>query len=172
MIKKILLFMLVAGICIGSWNKVYAGSGTTTTGVYYETEIKDPTRIVDYIPFNQFSLSTTWGTTTGHSNEFVSNSAGGSSTTDGWVDARTYKGNKSWEVHLSTLSQGNATLQLVGRLGNTGTGTIIYGTTTTGAYHLITPISESVDWYRVEYSIDTIGTDKFSSRIKIMDGVR
>ena len=175
MIKKLTLYLLLIIVCLGIVNKAYAlSTGTTTTGVYYEKETQDTTRIIDYIPFDEFSLSTTWGTITGHVGEYVCNSVGGSSTTDGWVDGRGWKGDKSWEVKLAMvdISLGTATIRLVGRDGNKGTGTIILELAKTVAYNETIPIMEAKDWYRVEYNIDTIRTDKFSSRLKLQDGVR
>ena len=175
MIKKLILILLSVSACIGIGNKSYAlSTGTTSTGVYYEKETKDPTRIIDYIPFDEFSLSTTWGTITGHVGEYASNSVGGSATTDGWVDGRGWKGDRSWEVKLALvdISSGTATIRLVGRDGNKGTGTVILELTKTSAYNETIPVSEAKDWYRIEYNIDTIGTDIFSSRLKLQDGVR
>lgn len=175
MIKNLILILFLVGACLGVGNKVYAlSTGTTTTGVYYEKETKDPTRIIDYIPFDEFSLSTEWGTITGHEGEYVCNSAGGSSTTDGWVDGRGWKGDKSWEVKLATvnISSGTATIRLVGRDGTKGTGTIILKLAKTAAYNETIPVFEAKDWYRIEYNIDTVGTDTFSSRLKLQDGVR
>ena len=175
MIKKLILSLFLVSTCIGIGNKTYAlSTGTTTTGVYYEKETKDPTRIIDYIPFDEFSLSTTWGTITGHVGEYVCNSAGGSSTTDGWVDARGWKGDRTWELKMTTvdLNSGTASVRLVGRDGSKGTGTILTEVSKTSAYNLSVPISEAKDWYRVEYNIDTIGTDTLSSRLKLQDGVR
>ena len=175
MIKKLIFILFLLGVCIGIESKAHAlSTGTTTTGVYYEKETKDPTRIVDYIPFNKLSLSTTWGTITGHAGEYISNSVGGSSTTDGWVDARGWKGDKVWDVKFETVNigGGTATAVLVGRNGSEGTGTPILTLAKTESYRLLIPIMEAMDWYRVEYNIDTIGTDTFSSRLKLQDGVR
>ena len=175
MIKNLILILFLSVGCASLGNKAYAlNVGTTTTGVYYEKETKDPTRIIDYITFDEFSLSTTWGTITGHAGEYVSNGAGGSSTTDGWVDARGWKGEKVWDVKFETVNigGGTATAVLVGRNGSKGTGTPILTLAKTESFRLTIPIMEAMDWYRIEYNIDTIGTDTFSSRLKLQDGVR
>lgn len=173
MIKKLILFLFLACAGVGIGNKTYAlSTGTTSTGVYYEKETKDPTRIVDYIPFNEFSLSTIWGTITGHMGEYVSNSAGGSSTTDGWVDGRGWKGEKVGVFELLTLSTGTASARIVGRLGSTGTGSVLYEFGSTTPFSIGFPISESMDYFRVEYNITAIGTDTFRSRLKFEDGIR
>lgn len=173
MIKKFILILFLVGACLCIGEKAYALSiGTTTTDVYYEKEKQDTTRIVDYIPFNGFSLSTTWGTITGHTGEYVSNSVGGSSTTDGWVEARGYKGAATCVFELLTLSTGTANARLVGRLGTTGTGSVLYEFGTSIPFSMAFPIGEAMDWFRVEYNITAIGTDTFRSRLKFEDSVR
>lgn len=173
MIKKLMLILFLFGVCEGVGSKAYALSvGTTTTGVYYEQETKDPTRTMNYIPFDSFSLSTTWGTITGHVGEYVRNSAGGSAVTDGWVDGRGYKGGKACVFELLTLSTGTAAARLMGRLGMAGTGSVIYEFRSTVPFNIAFPIEEPMDWFRVEYNITEIGTDTFRSRLKFEDGVR
>jgi hypothetical protein len=117
-------------------------------------------------------LSTKWGTTIGLISEYVSNSSGSSSATDEWVNAKSYRGDKIWQEELLTLSTGVANIRLVGRFGDTGTGSVLLEIATAATHSQSIPIIESMDRYRVEYSIDTIGTDIFSSRIKVMDDLR
>ena len=173
MIKKLILFLFLASAFIGIGDKTHAlSTGTTTTGVYYETEIKDNERILDIITFNGFSLSTKWGTITGHAEEYVVNSSGSSSTSDGWVGARGYRGKTICQMELLALSTGTANLRLVGRLGDVGTGCVLWQLTQTTATSTTKVIDQEMDWYRVEYNIDTIGTDSVRSRLKVTDGVR
>lgn len=170
MIKKLTPFLFVLVLCVA--NKCYAvQTGTTSTGVYYEKETKDPTRIVDYIPFDGFSLGSTWGTITGHTGEYVTNSAGGSAITDGWFDGRGWKGEKTWTIEM-VVTTGTGSIRLVGRDGSKGTGTPLYAVATSTSCHLSLPIEESKDWYRIEYNVSAIGTDTLSSRLKLQDGVR
>lgn len=170
MIKKLILPLFLFGLLIAN-NAHAVQTGTTSTGVYYEKETKDPTRIVDYIPFDGFSLSSTWGTITGHTNEYVTNSVGGSATTDGWFDGRGWKGEKIWTIEM-VITSGTGTISLVGRDGSKGTGTPLYSVATSTTCHLSLPIEESKDWYRMEYNISAIGMDTLSSRFKLQDGVR
>lgn len=173
MIKKLILILFLVGACIGVGNKTYALTvGTTTTGVYYETEIVENERILDIIPFNGFSLSTKWGTITGHAVEYVSNSSGSSSASDGWVNVRGYRGKTTCQIELLTISTGTANLRLAGRLGDVGTGCVLWQVTQTIATSTARLIEQEMDWYRLEYNIDTIGTDSVRARIKVTDGVR
>lgn len=173
MIKKMILFLFLAGVCVGAENKVYALSvGTTTTGVYTEYEVKDNERILDIIPFNDFSLSTKWGTITGHVGEYVSNSFGSSSASDGWVSVRGYRGEVVCQIDQLSISAGTGSTRIVGRMGNVGTGSVLYEFKTSTPASTIFPVSEKADWYRLEYNIDTIGTDSVRGRIKVTDSVR
>lgn len=173
MIKKMILFLFLVGVCVGAENKVYALSiGTTTTGVYYEAAIVDNERILDIIPFNDFSLSTKWGTITGHAGEYVSNSSGSSSASDGWVNARGYRGEVVCQIEQLSISAGTGSTRIVGRLGSIGTGSVLYEFKTSTPASITFPVSEKVDWYRLEYNIDTIGTDSVRGRIKVTDNAR
>ncbi len=179
MIKRILHSLLVIGICshlttCGIINKSFAFTGTTTTGVYVADSIPvdSSTRIRDATSFDQFSLSTKWGTLTGHVGEYVSNSYGSSSATDGWISARGYRGERVWQSELLTLSTGTANLRLVGRLGDVGTGCPLYIISTTTATSTAIRVSLYMDWYKVEYNINTIGTDSVRSILQITDSVR
>lgn len=173
MIKKLILVLFLVVVCISAANKTYALTmGTTTTGVYTEYEIKDNERILDIIPFNRLSLSTKWGTITGHTGEYVSNSFGSSSASDGWVSVRGYRGEVICQIEQLSISPGTGSTRIVGRLGDVGTGSVLYEFKTSTPASTVFPVSEKVDWYRLEYNIDTIGTDSVSGRIKVTDSVR
>lgn len=176
MIKKLILCMLlfVGAISIvaakNSWGLT---SGTTTTGVYYEAVVKDNERILSIMPFNGFSLSTTWGTITGHAGEYVCNSSGSSSASDGWVSTSGYsRGKVTCQIEILSVASGTASVRIVGRLGDIGTGSVLYEHKKSEPNSISFPVSEAMDWYRFEYNIDTIGTDSVRARLKITDSVR
>lgn len=116
--------------------------------------------------FTNFSLSTTWGTITGHVGEFVANESGSSTVNDGWVPISGITGLKTISFVVGTATGiGTGTLRVEGM---TGTSTHSqawmvssdYTFTGTGTFGF--PVTEYLTEIRVLYNIDTIGTDSIS----------
>lgn len=160
--KKLLFSIALGAICLFS-KPLFAVQ--TPNGVEY---YKD-TFGTYYYPYSSFSISSLWGTITGHSGEKIYNSSGGTSTTAGWFDVRQLSGDKIVQVLVPTWqNNGTMTLYVEGRLGTstTGTGTTLLSLTINSTGNLVRILEEDADWIRVGQTVTAIGTETISVTYK------
>lgn len=147
------LVLTVSQVCAETQN------GVIVTEYYSETEKGKNIEI-----FSDYSLSTTWGTMTGHSGDY---DYAESDTASGWFSVVGYPGKRVLQIIVDACSGLTLTFKLYGRLGDTGNGALLLTNTYTAPGDYAIPISENMDWYRLGANISAIGTDTFSARMKV-----
>lgn len=141
----------------------------TENGITYIDTISGDTITRRADIFSDYSLSSEWGTITGHVGEYHY-AEGGILT--GWINLKEFKGEKMLQILMPTFTQtGTATFRLQGRVGDSGAGFGIYDCLLTSAQNVGINVVENVDWFRCGANINVIGTETFSVKLKANSGV-
>ena len=159
--KKLLLFVgaicflvLPSSVFAATVNGVTVNKKTGTLAQGYNVEF-----------FTDFSLSTTWGTITGHAGEFVANESGSSTVNDGWIPISGITGDKTISVIVGTATGiGTGTVRIEGKTG-TSTNTkswVVYDYIFTGTGTTGITVTEYLDAIKISYSVTAMGTDSVS----------
>lgn len=159
-------FIGIAVICallgIGSRAEAQVANagGTTTTAVVANLDI------MTHAFYTNFGLSAAVGTAA------VYTEAGGTSSTSGWVDVRKFTDEINLEIVLPVMNAGMVTMKLEGRIGNSGTGSVLLTKTFTGTdSNYYTPVMERPDYVRAYLQSDTVGSESVSVRLKCINNL-
>lgn len=133
----------------------------------YQVTQRDPRSAGYNITFyDNFSLSTLWGTITGHSGEYVVNSAGGTQTKGMRISHATGVKTIGIDAYVSTGTQTIKIRGAVGAAPNTSVGNIkwrnILEIINTGTVTYSFAFDEHYDFVQVSENITEIGTDSLS----------
>ena len=98
----------------------------------------------------------------------VYNEAGGTSSASSWVRVSDYLDNMDYEIVLPVMpASGTVTVTLEGRIGNTGTGSVILERGFSGtASNYYTPVTERPEYVRTKVICDAVGSERVSVRLK------
>lgn len=155
-----IIFLLLSSI-VFFLSQVYAETQNGVIITEYQEETENGKNIEI---FTDYSLSTAWGTMTGHSGDY---DYAESNTASGWFFVVGYQNKRVLQIVVDVCSGVTLTFKLYGRLGDIGNGALLLTKTYTAPGDYAIPISENMDWYRLGANISAIGTDTFSARMKI-----
>lgn len=169
MFNKIVSIIFSVTMSVTTILGVASAASFTENGITYVDTVSGDTTTRRAEIFNSYSLSTEWGTITGHVGEYHYAEGG---LLSGWINLKAFKGARTLQILLPTFTQsGSATFKLQGRIGDSGNGFDIYNYVLTSAGSNVINIVEDVDWFRCGANISAIGTETFSVKLKANSGV-
>lgn len=169
MIKKCLISLFIIALSTITVFNTTAASVFTENGVTYTDTIERDIITRRAQIFSDYSLSSVWGTMTGHVGEYYYAEGG---IENGWIDLKKFNGGRTLQITMPTFTQtGSATFRLQGRLGDSGDGFNIYDSILTAAGSEVIMIEENTDWFRLGVTINAIGTESFSVMLKANSGI-